>query len=112
MSVLNEMENIYKRHEASQTEYQMVSGLAVYACKKLIYQKQDVEDVITTNMYGYDFFIPKHYDKVLATTYGDYMKFPPIEERGKWHSALVFEPDMPYTETIKRLIAEDIKINS
>jgi lipopolysaccharide cholinephosphotransferase len=112
MAVLNEMQAIYISHESAQTEYQMVSGLAVYACKKLLFRKQDVTEIITTNMYGHDFCIPKHYDTVLSTTYGDYMQFPPIEERGKWHNTLVFDPDVPYTETIKRLIAEDSRSKS
>ena len=31
----------------------------------------------------------------VADFYGDYMKFPPVKERGLWHS-FVFQPDIPY----------------
>ena len=45
--------------------------------------------------------IPKEYDKRLKAVYGDYMKFPPIENRGNWHSDVFWDPDTPYTEYIK-----------
>ena len=40
---------------------------------------------------------PRDYDAHLRRMYGDYMKFPPPEERGKWHEGIIhFEPDVPY----------------
>ena len=41
--------------------------------------------------------VPKGYANILTILYGDYMKFPPIENRGIWHH-FVFEPDVPYKE--------------
>ena len=47
--------------------------------------------------------IPVNYDKILSNMYGDYMKFPPIEQRGMWHGGMLeFEPDIPYKEYLKR----------
>lgn len=40
--------------------------------------------------------IPKEYDKRLTAVYGDYMKFPPIDNRGNWHSDVLWDPDTPY----------------
>lgn len=37
--------------------------------------------------------IPKGFQKVLTTSYGDYMKFPPLENRGTWHSGVIWDPD-------------------
>lgn len=46
--------------------------------------------------------VPADYDKMLTKAYGDYMKFPPIEERGKWHeNIIIFDPDMPFLEYYK-----------
>ena len=33
--------------------------------------------------------------------YGDYMKFPPLEQRGAWHTGILeFDPETPYQEYI------------
>lgn len=43
--------------------------------------------------------IPDNYDTILKNIYGEYMSFPPISERGKWHEGIIyFDPDMPYSE--------------
>jgi lipopolysaccharide cholinephosphotransferase len=107
MLVNDEMNALFTKYNSAETEYQMVTGIGVYGYKKVIYRKQDIEEIIPFTMYGHEFYIPKNYDLVLRTTYGDYMQFPPVEERGKWHEGLIFDPDVAYPETIKRLIAQD-----
>ena len=43
--------------------------------------------------------VPSNYKTFLNNAYGDYMEFPPLEERGKWHdNVIVFAPDIPYKE--------------
>lgn len=43
--------------------------------------------------------VPVGYISCLQKRYGDFMKFPPVEERGKWHAdIIIFEPDTPYYE--------------
>lgn len=40
---------------------------------------------------------PRDYHEVLTRIYGNYMEYPPLAERGKWHEGVVtFDPDMPY----------------
>lgn len=47
--------------------------------------------------------IPKDYDKVLRGIYGDYLKLPEINDRGKWHDGIIhFEPDIPYQEYLRK----------
>lgn len=44
-----------------------------------------------------------NYLRFLRSRYGDYMEFPPLDERGKWHDGQIeFEPDVPYAEFLKR----------
>ena len=48
--------------------------------------------------------IPRRYDGLLQNMYGDYMTYPPLEQRGKWHEDIIeFDPDIPYKEYFKRL---------
>lgn len=44
--------------------------------------------------------LPKKYDSRLKAQFGDYMKFPPVEKRGNWHSGVIWDPDKSYTEYI------------
>lgn len=36
----------------------------------------------------------------LKAQYGDYMQFPPVEQRGNWHSDVMWDPDKSYKEYI------------
>ena len=40
--------------------------------------------------------IPRGYDRILRTVYGNYMEFPPIEQRGEWHFGVFVDTDKPY----------------
>lgn len=46
------------------------------------------------------------YLNYLKTFYGDFMKLPPVEKRGTWHSGQIFDAERPYTEVIKDIRAE------
>ena len=38
-------------------------------------------------------------DSFLARRYGEYMHFPPVANRGKWHEGIIhYEPEIPYKE--------------
>lgn len=52
---------------------------------------------------GYEFPVPVDSERVLKRIYGDWKKFPVMEERGQWHAAngLIFEPDVPYLKYFK-----------
>ena len=41
---------------------------------------------------------PQGYDKVLSVLYGDYMKFPPVSDRGIKTDGIIFDPIIPYKE--------------
>ena len=36
----------------------------------------------------------------LKAQYGDYMKFPPVDQRGNWHSDVMWDPDKSFKEYI------------
>lgn len=45
--------------------------------------------------------MPANIDARLKAQYGDYMQFPPIEQRGTWHDGLLWDPNKSYTEYMK-----------
>jgi lipopolysaccharide cholinephosphotransferase len=43
--------------------------------------------------------IPVNYVEILHNFYGDYLTYPPLEQRGLWHEGMItFEPRMPYID--------------
>jgi LPS biosynthesis protein len=47
--------------------------------------------------------IPADYDRILSTTYGNYMQFPPVDEIRETHEA-IYDADCPYQEYEKQLM--------
>lgn len=48
--------------------------------------------------------IPSAYNDMLTHMYGNYMEFPPAEQRGEWHENMIkFNPDIPYKEYIDNI---------
>lgn len=89
------------------TKYNTTSGLV--GCidsideveAKFLYT--DVSVLVDADFEGYKIPIPSNYDNVLKELYGDYMKFPPVEERGKYHEEQIYyDPDIPYKEYIAK----------
>ena len=65
--------------------------------------KQELKDTVELEFEGFRVPAPQNYDAILTRIYGDYMKFPPASERGKWHEDMIyFDPDRPYKETYAR----------
>ena len=46
--------------------------------------------------------MPKEIDARLKDQYGDYMQFPPIEQRGIWHSDVIWDTDRKYIKYVTR----------
>jgi lipopolysaccharide cholinephosphotransferase len=101
--VLKELNSIATQYNDKETEYCIASTVTAYRAQKLIYRWADVLDTIDCDFYGHKIKIPRNCNRILETTYGDFMQYPPIEKRGLWHANAVFNPDIPYKETLKGL---------
>lgn len=67
------------------------------------FEKNAFDDIIYLPFENIEVPVPSCYDRILRNKYGDYMKYPPIEKRGVWHTGVVdFDPDIPYEEYFKR----------
>ena len=58
---------------------------------------------VETEFCGRLFSIPEQYEYLLQTLYGDYMKMPPLKERGTWHSGHIIDPYRSYRDVYKEL---------
>lgn len=75
--------------------------VAILSCdpydEKCYWYRSDIEKTIDVPFESLTVQAPIGYDRCLKIGYGDYLEFPPLEERGKWHQNIYFDPDHPYT---------------
>lgn len=80
-----------KKYNNRVTDYYGCTG-SPYKMKDAL-KKEYLDDVIEHKFEGENFSIPKRYDEILHSIYGDYMKLPPIEKRITRHfpEEIIFE---------------------
>ena len=67
------------------------------AAKRYWLYKDELNHMVDLDFEWLKVPVVQDYDKVLRRIYGNYMEFPPVNERGKWHEGIIhFEPDVPY----------------
>ena len=79
-------------------------GLMIYSSysfERSIYDKKDFEETLYLPFENLRVPVPKGYEGILTVQWGDYMKFPPVEQRVPKHRA-EFDMDTPYVEYCKR----------
>ena len=83
--------------EDEDTPYISLLVSTQYAPEKKIWPKHIFVDGVCKPFENKEVVVPVGYDEQLKIYFGDYMKFPPVAERGKWHAAQFF-PDIPYKD--------------
>lgn len=89
---LNRIASQYRNEE---TDYKLIL-CSVYPYLKNVFRSEDFNSVIPCDFEGFEIPIPVGYDSILKGIYGDYYRFPPVEERGVWHSGMLIDPDKSY----------------
>lgn len=74
---------------------------SAYSYNRNNFDKVDFSDTVYLPFEHLQVPVPVGYKNILSILYRDYMTFPPVEKRGLWHN-FTFEPDVPYTEYIKK----------
>ena len=65
--------------------------------------KEELKDTIMLPYENTYVPVSRSYDDILTRIYGNYMEFPSVEERGKWHEGVLhFEPEIPYKEYFRK----------
>lgn len=95
---VREYNNVLERYSGDSTRVSFLTHPMSQLLKYWIY-KSDFDDIVKMQFANIEIPVPSNYMRILTNTYGDYLKFPPIEERGQWHkNQIVFDPDLPYDE--------------
>ena len=97
-------EKLFKKYQSvcksySNKETNKLGFLCMPYFMKYFATVSGTSNLIEKNFEYFKVLVPSDYDFMLKSAYGDYMKFPPIEERGKWHEdVIIFNPDISYLE--------------
>lgn len=103
LEVYEEIHRVASQYQDLDTEYCAQIVNTVYPLSKNTYFKEDYRQTFLADFDGYKFPVPIGFDRILTGTYGNYMDFPPIEQRGQWHTGVHIDPDRPYKYYINKL---------
>ena len=84
--------------EADNFNKRVVAVFTGCALSKMVFYASDLSETVLHSFEGFEFPIPAGWDRILRATYGDYHQFPPVEQRGTWHSDYIIDPDKSYKE--------------
>ena len=104
LNVYNTIQKIARKYHNIETDYILFAVCTIYGYNKMLMYKVDYDEIIYKDFEGFKFPIPKGYDRILKTVYGDYMEFPPVENRGQWHSDLIIDTDVPFKDHIANIV--------
>ncbi len=96
------LNRIASQYRNDDTAYKLIL-CAVYPYLKNVYYSDDFNDVISCDFEGFKIPIPIGFDRILRIVYGDYLQFPPIEERGTWHPGVLIDTDRSYISYLQEL---------
>lgn len=65
-----------------------IDSFSAYNLNKIVYRKEIFGEPQLHVFEDTSFYIPEQVDEYLKILYGDYMKLPPVEERGKRHDVV------------------------
>ena len=100
-SPMDEVNQIHALAMSCQTEdYVGVPCLTLYNYTKTIWPASCFAKVEYHSFENIEVALPSGIDKILTILYGDYMKYPPIEQRGTWHPSCLMDMDHSYKEYI------------
>lgn len=91
---------IASNHAIEGSEYVGNSVVTSYKNNARTWKAAWFKDTIMHQFETIEIPMPKDIDARLKAQYGDYMQFPPVEQRGNWHSDVLWDPDKSYKEYI------------
>lgn len=83
--------------------YIAVSVNTILKPQQLIWHDSDFSGSLDMPFETIKMRLPLGFENILRKIYGNYMEFPPVQQRGGWHSGVIWNPDVSYKEIIKSI---------
>lgn len=96
-------EKLFDIYKKQCTKYSNTSGkLGLFCIPTFINylaSQKGISNLLEKPFENTSILVPADYDYMLTSAYNNYMSFPPVDKRGKWHEdIIVFDPNIPFTE--------------
>jgi lipopolysaccharide cholinephosphotransferase len=95
---LEEINRIATKYANTGGDCYIIMLITLYDYKNKIIQKDEIKSIEYLDFENTKVPVMNGYKEFLTRLYKDYMKFPPVEERGSWHQFKIINADLPYTE--------------
>lgn len=108
VKLYEKIQNIATSSNKENCEYRSTEVVTIYAPERKLWPKRCFEKCIEVPFCNTTINVPSGYDEILKITYGEYMKFPPVEKRGVWHDSKFVDVDVSY-KIIKQKYLQQLK---
>lgn len=81
-------------------DYMGIPSQTIYKPSQLIWPTSCFDGVEYHKFENIEVALPKGWKQILTICYGDYMKYPPVEQRGTWHKQVDLDFEHSYKEYI------------
>ena len=93
-----EIQSLASMCKDTNSKYLMMATITLGQYEHRILYAEDFANTIDLEFEGLNLKAPVGYKHYLKMEYGDYLQFPPLEKRGKWHEDTIFNADVPYED--------------
>lgn len=110
---LDRFDKICSKYNGNSTETAYIArGKVKNSGYRYVWTSEETKQTIRLPFEDITVPVPLGYRSCLEKRYGDYMAFPPISERGKWHEdSIFFDPDKAYYEYASKSSGELRQLN-
>ncbi|MBR4657488.1 MAG: LicD family protein [Oscillospiraceae bacterium] len=94
----NEIHRLASSCNDPNSKYVMTAVITMGRYDQKLLDAADFASAVSLPFEGLQVSAPCGWDHLLRLWYGDYMQFPPVEQRGMEHDGTIFDADIPYKE--------------
>lgn len=96
-----EIQKVATSKNSLRTDYVSNLVCTISPLHQKTWKREDFEQCVMLPVEHLEFPAPKGYDRILSTSYGNYMELPPVEKRGVQHEHYDFDAEKPFSEYVK-----------
>lgn len=100
----DKIEYIAKKDNKQSYNHCALRTISFYKPEKQIWNKELFKDYLEVDFEELKIRIPIGWREILETNYGDWEKFPPLSDRGVWHSSVIFNPHISYKDYLTKKV--------
>lgn len=103
-NIASDIERILQINSDVVSDKYIVWSCLMYDYHRMVFPKYMYDNLKRVELYNHGVWIPEDYDSILRITYKDWHLFPPLKDRGLWHSKNIIDPTISYKILQKKMM--------